>query len=153
MPESIIFLEARGKTTKAAKISRKMNFHEEFELEKVEKVERTPLTNAEMEPANRKYLIMPLLHLIAIWTNILVLFRAQLFFAGVLTDNPFLSTYLMTIIDVMAYLVTPFLNKILTRKSVFLLYFGLLTLVSVLGVFDGPKLMCFLLRLDAVAAA
>ena len=123
-----------------------MNIHQEIELEN-KKVERSPLTNVEQEPVKTKYLIMPLLHLILIWTNILVLFRAQLFFAGVLTDNPFLSTYLMTIIDVVAYLVTPFLNKILTRKNVFLLYFGLLTLVSVLGIFDGPKLMCFLLRL------
>ena len=79
-------------------------------------------------------------------TNILVLFRAQLFFAGVLTDNPFLSTYLMTIIDIVAYLVTPFLNKILKRKSVFLLYFTLLTFISLLGIFNGPKLVCFLLR-------
>ena len=76
----------------------------------------------------------------------MVLFQAQVFFAGVVTDNPFLSTYLMTVIDVVAYLVTPFMNKIFKRKSVLLVYFVTLAAVSLIGIFNGPKLLCFLLR-------
>jgi len=139
VPESIVFLENHGKPEKAEKISKKL------QEKRPSTKESRALLDDKTEDGEFKYLVPPLLHLILIWTNIMVLFQAQVFFAGVVTDNPFLSTYLMTVIDVVAYLVTPFMNKIFKRKSVLLVYFVILSVVSLAGIFNGPKLLCFLL--------
>ena len=67
LPESVVFLETKGKSAKVDKIMKKMKI-----VKSEDKKDEVALL--ESEPANKLYFVFPLVHLILLWLGFILLF-------------------------------------------------------------------------------